>query len=410
MPKNIAIFSDGTGQAGGLPKKQPSNVYRLFRACPVTPGVQETFYEHGVGAPPVATKLTPWRRLHDVVSCATGLGIARNIADCYDALIRMYEPGDRIFLFGFSRGAYTVRSLAGMLAICGIPQQSSRGVDLRKDGPARRRVANHAVRHVYQHYGNSEDRMRERHARAAHFRGQHRAHVDGVSPHFIGVWDTVRAVGLPGLHKIAFWRHQFHDSRLDERVRHARQALSIDENRAAFFPEVWEERDSDRQSGRIKQLWFPGVHSDVGGGYHERGLADLTLNWMIEEATAVPDPLLVDKSLLAVSPSYRGMQHDERRGLGVLWRKGTREGFHNESLSFENDVRKRIAEKTVPTVYGDMAYRPPLLARYPEFGRYYQAIDARRRGILTRLKSLGSGKWPPASDSSDAGTAIADDG
>ena len=94
MPKNVVIFADGTGQGGAISGAVPTNVYKLFQVCPTIPGVQETFYERGVGSPLHRDRLHLWRRLYNVVSSATGLGISRNIADCYDALISMYEPGD----------------------------------------------------------------------------------------------------------------------------------------------------------------------------------------------------------------------------------------------------------------------------------------------------------------------------
>jgi len=388
MPKNIAIFSDGTGQAGGIPRSIPSNVYRMFSACPVIAGVQAIFYEHGVGAPVAAARPGRRRQLRNALSRMTGLGINENIADCYDALIRLYEPGDRIFLFGFSRGGYAVRSVGGVLGICGIPRYSPHGLDLRKDHRARRRAVLRAVRGVYQSYGSGAAGQKQRQARAATFRKQHASHEDGVVPYFIGVWDTVRAIGLPGVSSLIFWRHKFHDSALNPGVPYGRHALSIDENRAMFFPELWDEAESDRISGRIKQVWFPGVHSDVGGGYAERELADLTLNWMIDEATAIPNPLIVDRSKLDLKPSHRGIQHDERRGLGRLWRKGTRETFQSRAHTFEDNVQKRLDEQAVPTLDGERAYRPPLLARLPQFVRYYEALDARRRGLLKKLNPL----------------------
>jgi len=392
MPKNIVIFSDGTGQAGGIPGVVPSNVYKLFLACPVVPGVQATFYDPGLGSPPDGTRWRRWRRVYNLVSQATGLGISWNIADCYDALIRLYEPGDRIYLFGFSRGAYTVRSLGGLLSLCGIPQHSARGLDPRANRDVRRRLARRAVHWVYETYGRRERRQRLRQQRAERYRARYGSYE--VVPYFIGVWDTVRALGFPGVSKLVPWRHAFHDATLNARVPHARQALALDEDRAIFAPELWTELDSDRASGRIKQVWFPGAHSDIGGGYAERELSDLTLEWMVNEATAVPEPLQVDSTRLNLSPSHRGMQHDGRVGLGVLWMRGLRDRLRLEPLQCETRVEKRFLEAAVPTARGECPYRPILLARHPDFSKYYELVSAApRSGRWQRLGVLVPSRW-----------------
>ena len=131
MPKNLLIFSDGTGQAGGiLPDEKRSNIYKLFRATrcgpdtDIDPAQQLTFYDAGLGSEPAGGAFfitRAYRWLRKIASQATGLGITNNIVDCYAAILTMWEPGDRIFLFGFSRGAYTVRCLAAVLSFCGVP-------------------------------------------------------------------------------------------------------------------------------------------------------------------------------------------------------------------------------------------------------------------------------------------------
>jgi len=386
LPKNIVIFSDGTGQAGGIPGQAPTNVYKLYRACPVVPGVQETFYDPGLGSPPDGTRWRRWRRIYNVVSQATGLGISWNIVDCYDALIRMYEPGDQIYLFGFSRGAYTVRSLGGLLSLCGIPTRSGRGRDPRLDRRARRRLAWRAVRWVYQTYGASERKKRLRAERAARYRQRHASHA--AVPYFIGVWDTVRALGLPGVTRFVTWRHAFHDATLHQDVPHARHALALDEDRAMFLPELWEETDADRAAGRIRQVWFSGAHSDIGGGYPESELADLTLAWMVEQATALPDPVLVSLSSLSLRPSHRGLLHDSRVGWGALWLKGTRVHLRPEPVQCEDHVERRFLEQTVPSVRGQAPYRPVPLASHPAFVKYYEIVAAARPRRWQRLGEL----------------------
>lgn len=210
MPKNILIFSDGTGQAGGLrPDENRSNVYKLYRATrcgpdtAIDPREQLAFYDAGLGSQPPGGALfvtRAYRWLHNVASQATGLGITTNIIDCYAAIIRMWEPGDRIFLFGFSRGAYTVRCLAAVLGQCGVPTTMSDGSPLRRDVGTTTRIARDAVKKVYQHVSSPKDTkyLPQREALATHFRQQYGSDADGAAnavPFFVGVFDTVASLG-----------------------------------------------------------------------------------------------------------------------------------------------------------------------------------------------------------------------
>ena len=146
MAKNILIYSDGTGMAGGIRfDEDRTNVYKLYRAtrcgpdsC-IDPNEQVAFYDPGLGSPADGGFIwgTAGRRIYNLLSRATGLGITANIIDCYAALIRLYRPGDRVFLFGFSRGAYTVRSLGAVIALCGIPRCLPNGQPIPLDIPAR---------------------------------------------------------------------------------------------------------------------------------------------------------------------------------------------------------------------------------------------------------------------------------
>src|SRR6201998_1870348 len=166
MSKNIVIFSDGTGQAGGITFDEVrTNVYKLYRASRVGPDTtidpseQVAFYDPGLGSPADGSKIKiQWaRRVYNFASQATGLGITANIIDCYAALIRLYRDGDRIFLIGFSRGAYTVRALAAVIACCGIPGQLPGGGALPMDVEGSTRLAETAVKSVYQ-FCSSYDR------------------------------------------------------------------------------------------------------------------------------------------------------------------------------------------------------------------------------------------------------------
>lgn len=210
MAKNILIFSDGTGQAGGLrPDENRSNIYKLYRATrcgpdtDIDPREQLTFYDAGLGSQPPGGALfmtRVYRWLHNVASQATGLGITTNIIDCYAAIIRMWEPEDRIYLFGFSRGAYTVRCLAAVLGLCGVPTRMPDGSPLHRDVGTTTRIAREAVKKVYQHVSSPKDKeyLTQREALARRFRRQYGCDVHGAPnavPFFIGVFDTVAALG-----------------------------------------------------------------------------------------------------------------------------------------------------------------------------------------------------------------------
>lgn len=391
MAKNIVILSDGTGQSASMPQEERSNVWKLWNASKdaAHKDQQITFYDEGLGA---EHKQEWWRWSYDLLSKATGLGISQNIKDCYVALIEFYEPGDRVFLIGFSRGAYTVRSLGGVLSLCGIPQRDGSGKSPRARAGAsqkevddakavRAALAAEAIDKVYQHYGDGE-KKKERIALGQQYRAKYNSHAIDASdppfPYFVGVWDTVRALGVPGSSGLSFlFAHAFHDATLNPHVPHARQALSIDENREIFRPEIWDETqetDEARQRGRIKQVWFPGVHCDVGGGYKETGLSDLAMDWMIKEATAIPHPLIIDGTKLSLQPAFDDLQHNERTGLGVTWVEGTREACFNgtgpETL-YEKFVGQRFDLSVARCLPKDGPYRPRSLRTHRDYkGRY----------------------------------------
>ena len=208
--KTILIFSDGTGQIGGLrPDQRLSNVYKMYRAMrpgpdsPIPPHRQVAFYDAGLGAG--ETGGLTFRRIRNVMAAAVGTGIDENVIDCYAAVIASYEPGDRICIFGFSRGAYTARSLANVLNLCGVPTRAADGGPVPRFGPELRAIASAGVRGVYNHgAGAKRDAYEiERETLASRFRARHGSEgvgADGepqgnVQPNFVGVFDTVAALG-----------------------------------------------------------------------------------------------------------------------------------------------------------------------------------------------------------------------
>jgi uncharacterized protein (DUF2235 family) len=215
MPRNIVIFADGTGQRGGIFfDENRSNIYKLYRATrcgpdsSVNPAEQLTFCDPGIGMEPIEGNFffRLYRRLHNLVSQATGLGLTLNMIECYAAIIRMWRPNDRIFLFGFSRGAYTVCALGGVLSYCGVPTHMADGSPLLRDETSTLRIAKEAVKDVYQFTSSRRCdtatpeqlmRMKQRDLLAARFRdkyGSGDGEVSNTVPHFIGVFDTVASL------------------------------------------------------------------------------------------------------------------------------------------------------------------------------------------------------------------------
>lgn len=219
MPKNILIFSDGTGQAGGVrPDQRLSNIYKLYRATrvspdsPIDPAKQIAFYDPGLGSDDVPSPglLQLWRLIQKYLSSALGTGLTRNVADCYEHILRVYEPGDRIFLFGFSRGAYTARSVAGVINLCGVPTKLPNGEPIPRAGRAVRSVASEAV-DIYEH-GAGDARgayEAEREEKARRFRLKYgtedletgKNERGNAPPYFIGVFDTVASLGATGFRR-----------------------------------------------------------------------------------------------------------------------------------------------------------------------------------------------------------------
>ncbi|MGA1799337.1 DUF2235 domain-containing protein [Sphingomonas sp. 4RDLI-65] len=210
MPKTVMIFSDGTGQLGGLsPDQRLSNVYKMYRAMrpgpdsPIPPSRQVAFYDAGLGVGEVGG-LT-FRRIRNLLAAAVGTGIDVNVIDCYAAVIARHEPGDRVCLVGFSRGAYTVRALANVMNLCGVPTRSADGGPVPRHGPPLRAIAREAVQRVYNHGAGAKRAAFEtqREGLAARFRAKYGSEgvgIEGdpqgnVQPHFVGVFDTVAALG-----------------------------------------------------------------------------------------------------------------------------------------------------------------------------------------------------------------------
>lgn len=304
--KNLIICCDGTWNEPTQKDRGrvvPSNVVKMARAVDISEECLEEslrgkpYYHPGVGTNGGIDKLR---------GGALGVGLSANIMHAYGHIATHYEDGDRLFLFGFSRGAYTARSLAGLIGRCGLVAKGDRkGIER----------ANKLYR------GSASDEGR---TRAEYFKRSQRQ--PGV--HFLGVWDTVGALGIPALSRYGLVRkavsrltrgskyaHGFHDADLGDHIDHAYHALAIDEQRGPFEPNLWKATGSPREN--VQQVWFAGVHSNVGGGYVDTGLSDHALMWMASKAKGAG---------LQLDPQYLGLRVDPnahgelRNSMSVAYR------------------------------------------------------------------------------------------
>jgi uncharacterized protein (DUF2235 family) len=270
----LVVCCDGTWNKPD--SENVTNVEKIARTVQTDPAAaggvhQLVYYISGVGAGSYEADR--------LLGGAFGFGLFHNVIACYRFLAQNYEPGDEIFIVGFSRGAYTARSVAGMLAGVGL---------LTKVALVQERLPE-AV-HFYQRTPMPEGRPGESVDEFKH------DHCHDAKVRFLGVFDTVGALGVPGFERDA---PRFHDVQLSGEVLCARQALAIDETRLKFAPTFWEARAPSETAivdPRIKQVWFEGAHSDIGGGYAQTGLSDTSLLWMAREARAAG--LVFDAALL----------------------------------------------------------------------------------------------------------------
>jgi uncharacterized protein (DUF2235 family) len=277
MARNIVICIDGTGNEFGA---NNSNVIKLYSVLKRDDASQVGFYHPGLGtmgAPNAFTKFQQWWTR--TCGLAFGYGLSSALEDCYTYLMEQFEEDDTIFIFGFSRGAYLARALAAMVHMYGLMQKGNEPL----------------IRYVLKMF-TKKKRTDADFALAASFKATFSREC---KMHFVGVWDTVSSVGwLYDPLSLPF-------TRTNPDIEIGRQAISIDERRAAFRQNLW--ALDPKYSQDIQQIWFAGVHSDVGGGYAEpeSGLSKITLQWMLGEAEAkglAVDHVLKDQVLGFTDP------------------------------------------------------------------------------------------------------------
>ena len=266
--KRIITCSDGTWNLPGdsyQGKPVRTNIQKIFEGIcnEDSSGIHQLkYYDEGVGVEGTELK----RMFNGMI----GGGIDRNILDIYKFICWNYSQGDELYLFGFSRGAYTARSLAGLIRTAGLVKSNNLT------------LINQAYK-IYRDRANAG--MHPEGDIASKFRKEHSQPDFRIK--FIGVWDTVGSLGIPlkfvGIKK----KYEFHDTTLSSYVDYAYQALALDEKRKNFEPAIWKQSANAGLDGHyqiLEQRWFPGVHSNIGGGYPDEGLSDISLDWMINNA------------------------------------------------------------------------------------------------------------------------------
>jgi uncharacterized protein (DUF2235 family) len=337
--KNIVLCCDGTANEFA---KHRTNVVKLFSTLVQDPVIQTVSYHPGLGTMEPSGELSPIRRrLARHLGQAFGYGLPNDIRDAYVFLMSNFEAGDRLFMFGFSRGAYTVRSVAALLHMYGLIPRGNEP------------LVPYAIRML-----SSINNKGDQDAKHEYFKlaGEFKATFGKLrecKPWFVGVFDTVNSVGW-----IENPVHLPYTADNPD-IQFGRHAVAIDERRAFFRTNLWRWRGVPPATGPqdLKQVWFPGVHCDVGGGYpeNESGLSKIALKWMLDEAVAAGlavDPervetILGNRSVNHVKPDPKGVMHESL--CGYWWVAEFIPKRHYDSLRKEERRRMNLGRRrTVP--------------------------------------------------------------
>lgn len=380
MGKRIAVFCDGTWSQ--LAAECPTNV--VLGAQMVLPraddGIQQlVLYKEGVGTSYLFNKAWESR-----LAGAFGWGLFDNIADAYRFLVFNYRTGDEIYIFGFSRGAFTARSLAGMIRKCGIvaPDRlhkveaaftlyKTRGSETHPDGDlAQRFRAENAPEMIMKDL--------DRDWRRANGYQERYEDLPNFTIKYLGVWDTVGALGVPRhilLEKLfrTADKYQFHDLVLSSSIEAGRHAVAIDEDRLSFEPTLWENLDAlnAERPGHYEEQWFPGTHGSVGGGGEIRGLSNAALIWIMEGAAAAGlglDQAAMENAARSIEPFAPLSNVKDQPGLlDRIYRRGDRTG-PTEAARLSASTIDRLNYETKDAAwkrYRPAALRPLLRQMFP---------------------------------------------
>jgi len=281
--KRIVLCFDGTGNV--VRPEGNTNVLQLFRRIDYDPDRQLTFYDPGVGTFSAAGAWTPLaQRISRLLGLAFGAGLRTNLDEAYTFVINHWDPGDEIYIFGFSRGAYTARAMAGLLSRIGVIRPGSENL-------VRYAVSTYARR---KSKWTDEDWKQAAQYKSAFGRPANGRYEAPVT--YLGVWDTVKAPGL--LRRSMIWP----DTRVLQNVVAGRHAVSIDEKRRPYREYLV---DKEKAGNRIDEVWFAGIHSDVGGSYMDPPcLGDITLNWIAEGAKKAGLEFRDDRPFPVLTPEH----------------------------------------------------------------------------------------------------------
>ena len=418
MAKKIILLSDGTGNSAG--KVWRTNVWRVFQALELKGSNQIAIYDDGVGT----SSFKPLAILGGVF----GYGLKRNVLNLYKFLCRNYQTGDKIYGFGFSRGAFTMRIVMGLVLNQGLVKFAN---EAELDQKA------HAAYRAYRHdkYPAWNLQYPFRLARFwldKLFYTSCERPVDAIE--FVGVWDTVAAYGLPidemtrGVSEW-IWPLEMPNKDFNKKILKARHALAIDDERATFHPVLWnEDQTNTKPSGtsrstskeQLLQVWFAGVHSNVGGGYPDNSLANISLAWMMAEAKAAglqfkdmpddePDALLSTDS----AKDKDGRLYDSRSGLGGYYRYSPRkisDFYHAMPITHAADGTPSAAsvdEMTTSTAAMSSASASRPAARPPKRAASRIAVAGVRLATTTSARPWPSSARAAASAARPAPTSSA---
>jgi uncharacterized protein (DUF2235 family) len=379
MKKRLIVCCDGTwNRADHVDHGKPAatNVCKLRNAIETSEDgevLQRVHYEAGVGT----------RRWEHLLGGGIGVGLSRNTRNCYEFLVKNYEPGDELFFFGFSRGAFTARSLAGLVRNSGILRSENAGM----------------IKAAYGLYRSRKPGNAPWESGAEAFRRANSHPEANIT--FIGVWDTVGALGIPIdgfrpplLSKL--WT--FHDTTLSSAVLNAYHAISIDERRGPFEPTLWVQKvkedgtpEPPPENQTVRQVWFAGVHADVGGGHSDPSLSEIPLRWMAEQARACglvlkPNYLVVasgsidDKTRndgIELAPNPLGEQHDS---MTFMYRRLFKPYDRHLKARRGDQIEGSLASTVRVRFDADAAYRPPGLEQWRGVVSDVQDLTAARPG------------------------------